>query len=123
MFGLAGTLISLGKLPANGIDRGAYMAAIGMAVHATLYGLVFANLVLAPLARLVERREMREEAARQTLVDWLTRELTAILARHHEPHGAGSHGAGHHRSGYAHSGSAPVLVEVLPIEPPLRDIA
>ncbi len=75
VFGLAGTLISLGKLPANGLDRGAYMAAIAMAVHATLYGLIAANLVLAPLARLVERRASREEAERQGLVDWLAHAL------------------------------------------------
>ena len=85
VFGLAGTLISLGKLPANGIDRAAYMGAIGMAVQATLYGLVLANLVLAPLARLIERREQREDKARQVLIDWLLRELAPICERGHPP--------------------------------------
>lgn len=75
VFGLAGTLISLGKLPADGLDRGSYMAAIAMAVHATLYGLIAANLLLAPLARLVERRAASEEAERQGLVDWLAQAL------------------------------------------------
>jgi chemotaxis protein MotA len=75
VFGLAGTLISLGRLPINGLDRGSYMGAIGMAVHATLYGLIAANLVLAPLARLVERRARREETERQRLVDWLAQVL------------------------------------------------
>ena len=76
VFGLAGTLISLGKLPQDGLDRGSYMAAIAMAVHSTLYGLMLANLVLAPLARLVERHARREEAERQRLVDWLANALT-----------------------------------------------
>ena len=69
--GLAGTLISLSRLPADGVERSAYMLAIGMAVHATLYGLVAAHLVLVPLARAVERTALREEAERQALVDWL----------------------------------------------------
>jgi chemotaxis protein MotA len=62
--GLAGTLVSLMHLPSAGITRGAYVGAIGMAVHATLYGLVLANLLLSPLARLIERRARHEEAAR-----------------------------------------------------------
>jgi chemotaxis protein MotA len=77
VFGLAGTLISLGRLPTDGLDRGSYMAAIAMAVHATLYGLIAANLLLAPLARLVERRADREQVQRQSLVDWLAHALTA----------------------------------------------
>lgn len=80
VFGLAGTLISLGKLPADGLDRGSYMAAIAMAVHATLYGLIAANLMLAPLARLVERRADREETERQQLVDWLAQALAPARA-------------------------------------------
>ncbi len=75
VFGLGGTLISLGRLPANGIDRSAYMGAIGMAVHATLYGLILAHLVLAPLARLVERRMIHEDKARQALAHWLEAEI------------------------------------------------
>ena len=76
VFGLAGTLVSLTRLPTNGIDRSAYMAAIAMAVHATLYGLITANLVLAPLGRLVERRATAEEDARRKLTDWLEYELS-----------------------------------------------
>ena len=75
VFGLAGTLFSLSKLPANGIDRSAYMAAMGMAVHATLYGLVTANLLLAPLARLVERRHEAEAADRAGVAQWFEHEL------------------------------------------------
>jgi chemotaxis protein MotA len=79
VFGLAGTLISLSKLPGNGIDRSAYMGAIGMAVHATLYGLVLANLLLSPVARWVERRARREEVARQAIIDWFDYELACAF--------------------------------------------
>lgn len=76
--GLAGTLISLSRLPANGVERSSYLVAIGMAVHATLYGLIAAHLLLAPLARAVERSAMREEGERQAIVDWLTSLLTPV---------------------------------------------
>ena len=76
--GLAGTLISLSRLPADGVERGAYMVAIGMAVHATLYGLIAAHLLLLPLARAVERAACREEAERQEIVDWLAGMLAPI---------------------------------------------
>ena len=85
VFGLAGTLISLSHLPSDGIDRNAYMAAIAMAVHATLYGLLAAHLVLMPLARLIERFADREDSARQQIVDWLTGELTLVIAPRVEP--------------------------------------
>ena len=82
VFGLAATLISLTQLPANGIDKQAYMGAISMAVAATLYGLLLANIVLAPLARAVERAAADEEAERQKIVDWLARQVaTALPAR------------------------------------------
>ena len=71
VFGLAGTLISLSQLPADGIARGAIAGAISMAVITTLYGLLAANLLLAPLARMIERRALSEERARQELIDWL----------------------------------------------------
>lgn len=87
VFGLAGTLISLSHMPAGGVDRAAYIPAIAMAVHATLYGLIASHLVLAPLARLVERRSGREEAQRRAVADWLEGEmLHAIPGR--EPHHA-----------------------------------
>ena len=76
--GLAGTLISLSRLPADGVERSAYMVAIGMAVHATLYGLVAAHLLLVPLARAVERAAQREEGERQALVDWLASLLGGV---------------------------------------------
>lgn len=81
VFGLAATLISLSQLPGSGIDRQAYMGAISMAVSATLYGLLLANLLLAPLARAVERAAADEERERQKIVDWLARQVAPVLAR------------------------------------------
>jgi chemotaxis protein MotA len=75
VFGLAGTLVSLSQLPAEGLARGLFMAAISMAVLTTLYGLLLANLVCAPLARAVERRAEAEEAARREIIAWLTMQL------------------------------------------------
>jgi chemotaxis protein MotA len=85
VFGLAATLISLSQLPADGIDRYAYMGAISMAVAATLYGLLLANLVLAPLARAVERAAAREEAERQKIVDWLARQIAEAVPTRGKP--------------------------------------
>lgn len=75
VFGLAGTLVSLSQLPAEGLARGQFMAAISMAVLTTLYGLLLGNLVLAPLSRGVERRVEAEEAARREIADWLIAKL------------------------------------------------
>ena len=85
VFGLAGTLISLSQLPADGIARGAYAGAIGMAVLTTLYGLLLANLLLAPLARVIERAAAREEAERQSIVDWLAGQIAPAIPRRKLP--------------------------------------
>lgn len=79
VFGLAGTLISLSQLPADGIAKGAYSGAIGMAVLTTLYGLLLANLLLAPLARVIERAADAEERERQTIVDWLAEQVAPAI--------------------------------------------
>jgi chemotaxis protein MotA len=55
VLGLAGTLLSLGGLTALA-SGGDTAGAIGMAVTTTLYGLVLANFVFAPLAAAVGRR-------------------------------------------------------------------
>lgn len=81
VFGLAGTLISLSQLPADGIARGAFAGAISMAVLTTLYGLILANLVFAPLARLVERAATDEEAERQKIVEWLAKQVENEMPR------------------------------------------
>jgi chemotaxis protein MotA len=79
VFGLAGTLISLSQLPADGIARGAYTSAIGMAVLTTLYGLLLANLLLAPLARAIDRAASAEEQQRQDIVDWLASQVAGAI--------------------------------------------
>lgn len=85
VFGLAGTLVSLSQLPAEGLARGALTGAISMAVLTTLYGLLSANLVLAPLARMVERKAAAEEAERQHIVDWLARQIAKDMPPSRRP--------------------------------------
>lgn len=85
VFGLAATLFSLTQLPADGIDKHAYMGAISMAVCATLYGLLLANLVLAPLARAVERLAAEEEGERQKIVDWLAKQVGSAMPARTRP--------------------------------------
>lgn len=80
VFGLAGTLVSLSQLPVDGLARGGFAGAIGMAVVTTLYGLLAANLLLAPLARMIERRALAEERARQALIDWLASQVAEACA-------------------------------------------
>jgi chemotaxis protein MotA len=75
VFGLAGTLVSLSQLPAEGLARGQFMGAISMAVLTTLYGLLLGHLIFAPLARAVERRVEAEETARREIMDWLAVQL------------------------------------------------
>lgn len=75
VFGLAGTLVSLSQLPAAGVAQGSFSAAISMAVVTTLYGLLGANLLLAPLARIIERKASAEEAERQALIDWIAAQV------------------------------------------------
>jgi chemotaxis protein MotA len=81
VFGLAGTLVSLAQLSGRGIARAQFMNAISMSVLATLYGLLLANIVLAPLARAIERRAEREELARQDLIDWIAAQFSAAAPR------------------------------------------
>ncbi|MEO0032284.1 MAG: hypothetical protein RIS94_2042 [Pseudomonadota bacterium] len=97
VFGLAGTLISLSQLSSQGIARSMFMGAISMSVLTTLYGLLLANFILGPLARAVERRSDREEAARQDIVDWLAaqvgRALPHAVPLHAHPHAHGREAA------------------------------
>lgn len=79
VFGLAGTLLSLGLLPRTGISAADYASTISMAVLATLYGLLLANLVLAPLACIINRRATAEEAERQKVLDWLAEQVAGIV--------------------------------------------
>ena len=75
VFGMAGTLFSLSQLHTGDAQDVVLMASVAMAIITTLYGLLAAHLLFLPLARLVERRSIREEDDRQMLIDWLTRQL------------------------------------------------
>lgn len=81
VFGLAGTLVSLSQLPAAGVAMDAWSGAISMAVLSTLYGVLLANLVLAPLARMVHRAAAQEEVQRQQVVDWLGSQVSRGISR------------------------------------------
>lgn len=74
VFGMVGTLVSLNRLPV-GLANGDFSGAIGMAVLTTLYGLLAANLIFAPIARMIERAAHAEEMQRQEIVDWLAEQL------------------------------------------------
>lgn len=71
VFGLAGTLLALARLPAEGLAADALLGAVSTAVLSTLYGLLLAHLLVMPLARMIERRGETDEAAREELMDWL----------------------------------------------------
>lgn len=87
VFGLAGTLVSLSQLPAQGVAQGAFAGAISMAVLTTLYGLLLANLVFAPLARIVDRAAQAEERERRRLVDWLAAQVAPTIPATPRPRG------------------------------------
>ncbi|BBC72174.1 conserved hypothetical protein [Altererythrobacter sp. B11] len=88
VLGLAGTLLSLGSLTTTVQAEGNYAAAIGMAVSTTLYGLVIANFLFAPLAAAVQRRFGAEDRARAELLDWLAASVERAKAPRAAP-GAG----------------------------------
>lgn len=87
VFGMAGTLVALSRLSASDVSAGAAITgAIALSVVTTLYGILLANLLLAPLARLVERAAAREEAARQEVVDWLAAQVADAMPRRRSTH-------------------------------------
>lgn len=88
-FGLVGTLVSLSQLPAEGLANGQFIGAISMAVLTTLYGLLSANLVYAPLSRAVERASDNEERARQAVLDWLMKQVGPAIPLSGSPMEAG----------------------------------
>lgn len=81
VFGLAGTLVSLTQLPAGQSAPGGYSSAISMAVLTTLYGLLLGNMVFAPVARIVARRNVEDERERQKVLDWLEVQAVDALPR------------------------------------------
>jgi len=87
VFGMAGTLVALSRLTATDLSAGAAITgAIALSVMTTLYGILLANLLFAPIARLIERAAAREEAARQEVVDWLAAQVAQALPRRRPVH-------------------------------------
>lgn len=85
VFGLVGTLVALGRLSSTVASTGNFAGAIGMAVATTLYGLVFANFLFAPLAAAISRRAEAEDRAREGLIAWLSAAIEASCRRDGEP--------------------------------------
>lgn len=85
VFGMAGTLFALSQLQHDGTDSLVLMASVAMAILTTLYGLMLAHLAFNPLARLIERRGLREEADRQLLIDWLAKQLASTCPPENGP--------------------------------------
>jgi len=84
VFGMAGTLIALNRMAGAAMAGGdAITGAVGLAVVTTLYGILAANLVLAPLARLVERAARAEAAGRDEVAEWLAAQVTGALPHLH----------------------------------------
>lgn len=69
VMGLAGTLIALASQRGGGGTD--LVAAVGMAVLATLYGLLIAHLFFGPLSTAITRRHAREEMDREAVLAWL----------------------------------------------------
>jgi chemotaxis protein MotA len=86
VFGLAGTLLALARLADGSVGDSVLTEAIGSAVLTTLYGLLLAHLILAPLARAIERGTRAEEKNRQEVIDWLATQLGSAIPRAHLGH-------------------------------------
>lgn len=86
VLGLAGTLLSLTQLPRTGVSGSAYAGTISMAVLTTLYGLIAANFIFAPLARMVDRKASMEEVERQKILDWLAEQVASACQPRRAPH-------------------------------------
>ena len=71
VFGLAGTLVALAQAPGAAPQENGLVGAIAMAVITTLYGLVAANFIFAPLGSAIARRSRREEQDRDEVLAWL----------------------------------------------------
>lgn len=71
VLGLAGTLFALGQAPGATPGGDGLVDAIAMAVVTTLYGLVAANFLFAPIAAAIARRSRQEERDRDEVLEWL----------------------------------------------------
>lgn len=80
VLGLVGTLVALALFSGAADDTG-YASAIGTAIMATLYGLIAANFLFAPLAGAIERRARAEERARQDLLEWLAGAIEQVAPK------------------------------------------
>lgn len=83
-FGLVGTLLSLSQLPGGSFESAGFNAAISGAVLTTLYGVLLANLLFAPLADAIARAAEHEREQRQSLVDWLEAQIEEAEPHHHD---------------------------------------
>lgn len=81
LLGLAGTLLSLGRLASIPDDGEGVAAAIGMAVTTTFYGVVLAHFLFVPLAGLIERRARHEDNAREEIFGWLEQKVSEAEPR------------------------------------------
>lgn len=71
VFGLAGTLIALGQPHGDGPQDSGLVGAIAMAVVTTLYGLLAANFLFAPLGSAIARKSRQEDLDRDEVLEWL----------------------------------------------------
>ncbi len=85
VFGLAGTLLALARLPAEGLMAEDLLGAVSTAVLSTLYGLLLAHLLILPLARRIERRGEEEERARDEMFNWLQNQLRDVEPKGFSP--------------------------------------
>lgn len=76
IMGLAGTLIALAAQQGGGSAD--LTGAVGTAVLTTLYGLLIANLVYAPISAVIARRNQREEGDREAVLAWLGDRLAGL---------------------------------------------
>ncbi len=76
VFGLAGTLFAITQLtPVDTAVVEGTIGSISTAALSTLYGVLSAHLVFAPLGGAIERQCDREERARANLLEWLCLQL------------------------------------------------
>lgn len=76
VMGLAGTLLALASQ--RGGESADLVGAVGMAVLTTLYGLLIANFLFAPISAGITRRNEREEADRESVLAWLSEGMRKI---------------------------------------------
>ncbi len=85
VFGLAGTLIALGQAQGPSSPDTGLVGAIAMAVVTTLYGLVAANFLFAPLASAIGRKSRQEESDRDEVLEWLAHGIRQTGVRNVTP--------------------------------------